>query len=87
MPTKSRALCADWFGAWRRRDHFVRSSRRIAEQILRKAPQTTPAAATTSPIVMRAAMVGLQVLQRRVATAPEQSLGWADYSRWLIGLV
>jgi hypothetical protein len=61
IPTRVRALRADWSGAFSLSDPLVRSSRRIAKQILRYAPSRTPAAAPMIEMVMRAAMTASEL--------------------------
>ena len=61
IPTRVRALRADWSGAFSLSDPLVRSSRRIAKQILRYAPSTTPAAAPMIEMMMRGAMTASEL--------------------------
>jgi hypothetical protein len=57
MPTSERATRVLLLGASTRREPVVRSSRRMANEIMIKAPTMTPARVKTSAIMTRLAMM------------------------------
>lgn len=70
MPTSVRALCALWLGASIRSAPLHLSSRRIANESLRKAPVQIPIMIVTTPSTTRLAMTASQPLSAANSGSP-----------------
>lgn len=83
MPTKSRAACVLDVGGSNRSDPRDRSSRRIANEILRSIPMQTPKAMVTSPSTTSAAIVASEYFHVAVVRGFPQVPSCLGQSDWI----